>query len=1087
MANRPLPRVLVALACLALFTAAAPPSLAGPRPTVEGLTTNGRANPLGLPGAALAFGWKSVSSRRAMTQTAYEVQVGSSPGASDVWRTGKVKSPQQVDIAYGGPALVSATRYHWRVRIWDDKGVPSAWSLPAWFETGLLTPADWGPAAWIGKPAPAYEQWTDYTATVKFRLNNEAFGTFLRAKDADNAYMWQLNVGTSTDSVPMLRPHRRLNGGYALLAEVDLRPFGFTRAGLLSGDHAVAYTVQGETIRTVLDGITVDTRTVSDFSVGRPGLRTWEKESVTVTSFTATRPDGTVLAAPELAVPNPFSGGSIENHELTVTGTTDALLLGDSYEPLLRTSFRTLQGKKVAQARIYASAHGVYELTLNGRKVGDQFLAPGYTEYTKRIQSQTYDVTGLVRAGGNGLGAALGDGWWAGKVGLAGKGQYGTDLSLVARLKITYTDGTAQWVDTTPDWRWQRGPFAATDNQIGETYDARFARQGWTDAGFDDSSWQPVVVRPSDTAKLTPQPDEPVRETQVLDAVAVSKPRPGVTIYDLGQNMVGVARVKIAGKAGETARIRHAEVLNRDGTMYVENLRAATATDYYRFAADGTVSYQPTFTQHGFRYVEITGLSTPPAAADVKGVVWGSDLKRTGTLRTSHDLLNQLHSNVTWGARGNFLSIPTDTPARDERLGWTGDISIFAPTATYLSDMRAFLGKWMTDVRDEQKGSGSIPAVVPSTNGAFDESGVGWEDAIITVPHALWHAYGDTQVVRDNYEAMSRFFAYARASAGPDNLETGRLTFFTGDWLNLDDPSNQGVLGTAIWAQDVRMMADMAKAIGRDTEATEYARLYEDVRTAFTNAYVAADGTVLGNSQTGYALALGLELITDQALKAKAGTKYVAKLAESDNHLRTGFIGTPWLLVALSNIGRDDLAYALLSKEDYPSWGYEIRKGATTVWERWNSIQPDGSFGPVDMNSFNHYAYGAVADWMHQHIAGLRIKEAGYRRSVVEPHIGGGLTHAEGAIDTVYGRLANSWSSQGDKLTMTVTVPANTTAEIVIPSADAGSVRESGKPLHKAPGVLGVTQDPSRKATVVTVGSGRYSFTASRPTTSSGR
>ncbi|WP_245847862.1 alpha-L-rhamnosidase [Lentzea kentuckyensis] len=1067
------------MTCLAFFTGGPPPSTASPSAEVGGLTANGRVDPLGIPGAAPELGWQSSSSRRAMTQTAYEIRVGSAPGRADVWRTGKVVSSQQAGVSYGGPALASATRYHWQVRIWDDRGVPSGWSAPAWFETGLLSPADWGAAAWIGKPSPTYAQWTDYTSTVRFRLNNTAFGTFLRAKDANNAYMWQLNVGTSADAVPMLRPHLRVNGNYSVLAEIDLRPFGFTRAGLLAGTHTVAYTVEGSVVRTVLDGIAVDSRTVSDFPVGRPGLRTFDKESVTVTSFTATKPDGTALADTELAVPNPFTGGSLGDHELTVTGSTDALLDGrDAYEPLLRTSFRTQQGKKVAQARIYASAHGVYELTVNGRKVGDQFLAPGYTEYTKRIQSQTYDVTGLVRAGANGFGAALGDGWWAGKVGLAGKAQYGTDLSVIARLKITYTDGRVQWVDTTPDWRWHAGPFAATDNQIGETYDARLEQPGWAEGGFDDKAWQPVVQRSSQVSP-SPQPDEPVRRTEVLKTVAVTKPA-DVTIYDLGQNMVGVARVKITGKAGDTVRIRHAEVLNRDGTMYVENLRAATATDYYRFGRDGTITYQPTFTQHGFRYVEITGARTPPAAADVQGVVWGSDLRRTGTLRTSDGMLNQLHSNVTWGARGNFLSIPTDTPARDERLGWTGDINIFAPTASYLSDMRAFLGKWMTDVRDEQKASGSIPAVVPSTNGAFDESGVGWEDAIITVPYALWHAYGDTQVLRDNYEAMSRFFAYARASTGPDNLETGRLTFFTGDWLNLDDPSNQGVLGTAIWAQDVRMMAEMAKAVGRDAEAAEYARLYEDVRTAFTNAYVAADGTVLGNSQTGYALALGMDLVVGQDLKSRAGAKYVAKLAQSDNHLRTGFIGTPWLLPALSNIGRDDLAYTLLSKKDYPSWGYEIGKGATTIWERWNSIQPDGSFGPVDMNSFNHYAYGAVADWMHQNIGGIRIKEAGYRRSVIEPHLGGGLTHAEGSIDTVYGKLSNAWSLNGTALTMTVTVPANTTAEIVIPTADARSVTESGRPLRSAAGVLGVVQDAAGKVTV-TAGSGRYVFTARVP------
>ncbi|WP_307793215.1 family 78 glycoside hydrolase catalytic domain [Amycolatopsis sp. MtRt-6] len=1067
--------ILLGLAFLPGTSAAAP---GGGTATVDGLTTNGRVDPLGIPGAAPVFGWQISAARRAVTQTGYELEVGRSPQAAGGWRSGRVASAQQVDVAYGGPALASGTRYFWRVRVWDDRGTPSRWSAPAWFETGLLTAADWGPAAWIGKPAPAYDQWTGYTVTETFRLNNLAFGTFLRARDLGNAFMWQINVGDSATSVPMLRPHRRVNGDYAVLAEVDLRPFGFTRAGLLTGTHTVAYTVEGTTIRTTLDGVVVDTRTAADLPSGRPGLRTYGTESVTVRKFTVTKPDGTVLADPEFAVPNPFTGGSVGNGELTVTGNTDALLAGrDTYGPLLRTSFATTPGKRVAQARVYASAHGVYQLTLNGRKVGDQYLAPGYTEYARRIQSQTYDVTGLVRAGANGFGAALGDGWWAGKIGLAGKGQYGTDLALVARLKITYADGSVQWVDTTPSWKWATGPFAATDNQLGETYDARLEQPGWADAGFDDSAWAPVVVRPSDTAKLAPQPDEPVRETQVLATKAVTTPAPGVTVYDLGQNMVGVARVKITGKAGDTVRLRHAEVLNPDGTMYVANLRAATATDYYRFAKDSTITYQPTFTQHGFRYVEVTGLATPPPAADVQGVVWGSDLRRTGTLGTSDGMLNQLLSNVAWGARGNFLSIPTDTPARDERLGWTGDISIFAPTASYLSDMRAFLGKWLTDVRDEQKPTGSIPAVVPATNGAFDESGVGWEDALITVPYALWHAYSDTRVLRDNYDAMSRFFAYARASAGPDNLETGRLTFFTNDWLNLDDPSDQGVLGTAIWAQDVRMMAEMAAAVGRTAEAAEYSRLYEDVRAAFTKAYVAADGTVLGGSQTGYALALGMELITDPALRAKAGEKYVAKLAQSDNHLKTGFIGTPWLLPALTNIGRDDLAYTLLSKKDYPSWGYEIGKGATTVWERWNSIQPDGTFGPVDMNSFNHYAYGAVADWMHQNIGGIRIKEAGYRKSVIEPRVGGGLTHAEGAIDTVYGRLSNAWALTGDGLTMTVTVPAGTTAEVVIP---AGNVTESGKPVRWAPGVSSVTYDAGKKATVVVVGSGTYRFRAPR-------
>ncbi|WP_255410297.1 family 78 glycoside hydrolase catalytic domain [Amycolatopsis sp. CA-128772] len=696
-----------------------------------------------------------------MTQTAYELEVGRAPGTADVWRSsGRVASARQVDVGYGGPAPASGTRYSWRVRVWDDRGTPSPWSRAAWFETGLLTAADWGQAAWIGKPTPAYDQWTDYTVTETFRLNNLAFGTFLRARDANHAYMWQINAGDFPASGPYLRPHRRLDGDYAVPAEVDLRPFGFTRAGLLAGTHTVAYAVEGTTIRTTLDGVVVDTRTVAGFPSGRAGLRTYGTQSVTVSAFTVTRPDHPVLADAEFAVPHPFTGGRIDHGELTVAGATDALLTGcDADEPLLRTAFRTTPGKRVAQARVYASAHGVYQLTLNGRKVGDQYLAPGCTEYAKRIQSRTYDVTGLVRAGANGFGAALGDGWWAGKIGLAGKGQYGTDLALVARMKITYTDGSVQWADTTPDGKWRAGPSAATDNQLGETYDARFGQPGWADAGFDDSAWAAVVTRSSDTSKLVPQPDEPVRETQVLATKAASTPQPGVTVYDLGQHMVGVARVKLTGKAGKTVRLRHAEVLPARLPL-----------------------------PRGHRLGDAAARRRRP------GRRLGSDLRRTGTLGTSDGLLNQLLSNVSWGARGNFLSIPTDTPARDERLGWTGDIDIFAPTASYLSDTRAFLGKWLTDVRDEQKSSGPIPAVVPSTNGAFDESGVGWDDALITVPYAVWHAYGDAQVLRDNHDAMSRFFAYARASAGPDHLETGRLTFFTDDWLNLDDPSDQGVL-----------------------------------------------------------------------------------------------------------------------------------------------------------------------------------------------------------------------------------------------------------------------------------------------------
>ena len=1068
-------RLLVLLALLAGLVGVPAGAASAAAPSVSHLTANGRVEPLGIPGDTPVFGWVSNSLDRNVTQSAYQIQVGSTPGASNLWDSGQVMSDRQVNVAYGGPALTAGTRYHWRVRVWDQTNAVSAWSSSSWFETGLLSPADWGDAAWIGKSAQAYADWTDYTTTVTFDLNAVAFGAFLRAGDLGNAYMWQINVGTAATDTPKLRPHVVTGGAYSVLAEVDLRDFGFTRAGLLDGSHTVAFQTTGDIVRTTLDNVLVDTRTLSNRRSGRVGVRTHGDESATITALRVTRPDGTVLAAPDFRS-NPFDGGTLSSGRLTVQGVSSLIFSGQDTEPLLRTRFTTAPGRTVQSARVYASAHGVYQLSINGRKVGDQFLAPGYTEYAKRIQSQTYDVTSLVAAGANGFGAALGDGWWAGKVGMAGKGSYGHDLALVARLRITYTDGSVQWVDTGSGWKWAPGPFVATDNQLGETYRAALLPAGWNTAAYDDSSWQSVALRPSDTAKLSPQPDEPVRETEVLDTIRVTTPASGVNIYDLGQNMVGVPRVTITGRAGDTVRLRHAEVLNRDGTMYTANLRGAAATDYYTFAADGTVTYQPTFTQHGFRYIEMTGLATLPPATDVKGVVLGSDLPRIGTLQTSSSLLNRLHSNVSWGARGNFLSIPTDTPARDERLGWTGDINIFAPTAAYLSDTRAFLGKWMLDVRDEQYGNGAVPAVVPSTNGAFGMAAVGWEDAIITVPYSLWNGFGDLKAVQDNYPAMKRFFDYARASAGADHLETGRTDFFTNDWLHLGDPTDQGVLGTAIWAQDVRMMAEMARATGRTAEAAEYESLYQSVRQAFTNAYVAADGTVRGGSQTGYALALGKGLITDPARERLAGERFVAKLALTDNHLRTGFIGTPWLLPALTRIGRIDLAYQMLLKETYPSWGYEIRNGATTIWERWNSIQPDGSFGPVDMNSFNHYAYGAVADWMHQNIAGISPAEPGYRKSVIAPLPGGGLTSGRGTLQTVYGTLGSSWQQATDGLIMNVTVPVNTTAEVRVPSSGVSAVTEGGAALTGRPGIRSVRYDAGRSVTVVTVGSGTYAF-----------
>jgi alpha-L-rhamnosidase len=741
--------------------------------------------------------------------------------------------------------------------------------------------------------------------------------------------------------------------------------------------------------------------------------------------------------------------------------------------------------KRVRSARVYASARGIYMLSINGQRVGDQYLAPGWTDYSKRIQAQTYDVTALLRPGRNVIGAALGDGWFRGKVGLGWNKVYGDSLAFIAKLHVTYEDGSTATFVTGDHWRCSPGPFVQADLQDGEIYDARLEQRGWDGVNFDASTWAAAAVVANDTDKLVPQPDEPVRATGTLTARTRTMPAPGEYVYDLGQNMVGVARLRLTGKQGQTARIRYAEELyrlgERRGRLYTDNFRSAKVTDTYTFARDGSITFQPTFTQHGFRYIEITGLDTPPETQEVQGVVLGSDLPHTGDLQLSHPMLDQLVRNIRWGQRGNFLSIPTDTPARDERLGWTGDISVFAPTASRYQDTRAFLSKWMDDVRDSQRADGNIPAVVPQPRNEFGETGVGWSDAFITVPYAVWRATGDTQIVRRNWDAMQRFYRFVHDSATLDGdlLEGGRSSWFSGDWLNLEAVERleeHRVIATAYFAENTRMMAEMAAALGETDQAAHWAALVPRIREAFVAAYRSPDGSIYTGTQTVYAMALGMDLICDPRQRAETADKFVAKLAADDYHLRTGFLGTPWLLPALSRIGRNDVAIRLLLNEDYPSWGFEIRMGATTMWERWNTIRADGEFGPVNMNSFNHYAYGAVADWMFANLGGVQVVEAGYKKSRIAPLVASsGLNHVRCSHRTPYGLLVSEWRIVDGELRLSVTVPVNTTAEVVIPTASAHAVREENVPAVSARGVERSAFKDGHLTLLV--GSGDYEFT----------
>ncbi|MEV4656867.1 family 78 glycoside hydrolase catalytic domain [Micromonospora sp. NPDC049301] len=1047
--------------------AAAP---AAPALTVTGLTTERATEPIGLDVAKPRLGWRIEATTRGVLQESYQVRVATSADRlhdADVWDSGRVRSRQSTLVPYAGPQLRPRTRYAWQVRVWDTTGRDSGWSAPASWETGVRGGDGWG-ADWIGMPSPT-ETWTDYTVQTTVRLERDAAGIFLRARGAANSYMWQFSI---TGGSAKLRPHVRVDGAWTLLKEVPLG--GVVPADKLTTPHTLRITAAGDTITTWVDGTQVDVTRSTAHRAGSVGLRTNGVETGVFSDFSVTSGSDTLFAAPLTDGENPFGAGTATAGGLRVTGDTEAMLTALDANPLLRRGFRV--DGTVARARIYATALGVYQLSLNGQRVGDHELAPGWTDYDKRVQYQAYDVTAQLRAGDNALGALLGDGWYAGSIAWFGTDNYGSRPHLSAQLMIDYTDGRSETIGTDGSWRATAGPFRQSDLIHGETYDARRLPADWDRPGFDDSGWSPATVDDVDaTDRIVAQVDPPVRVTQELRAKALTQPTPGTWIVDLGQNMVGKLRLKVNGPAGTTVRIRHAEVLNPDGTAYTANLRTARATDHYTLRGGGAEVYQPTFTFHGFRYVELTGYPGTPDLSTVTGLVMHTDGDLTSEFETSNAMVNQLHSNITWGQRGNFLSIPTDTPARDERLGWTGDINVFANTATFNMDSLTFLTKWLQDLRDAQSANGAYPDVAPRA--CCGDGATGWADAGITVPYALWQRYGDTRVIEEHYASMVRYASWLESTS------SGHLRANAGpylDWLNLDDPTPAGVVGTAYYGYSVRLLGELAAAIGRDADAARYGALSRDIAQAFVDAYVSADGTVQGDSQTGYVLAIGMDLLPE-ALRAKAADRLVDNVRRHDWHLSTGFLGTPDLLPALSDTGHLDVAYRLLLNDTYPSWGYEIAKGATTIWERWNSIMPDGSFGDVSMNSFNHYAYGAVGDWMYRTVAGIQPDNGnpGYAHLTFAPQPGGGLTSARASYRSAYGSIGSDWAldARGD-MRLRLTLPANTTATVRLPAPGRNAVTEGGRPAEQADGVRFVRMDGA--VAVYEIGSGSYSFAIDR-------
>ncbi|WP_432489508.1 family 78 glycoside hydrolase catalytic domain [Kineococcus sp. SYSU DK018] len=761
--------------------------------------------------------------------------------------------------------------------------------------------------------------------------------------------------------------------------------------------------------------------------------------------------------------PSPWSEPATVETGLLRPEEWTALAVGPAWEedpdsdrrpPLLRREFPL--DRPVRSARLHATAHGVFRLEVNGQRVGTDELAPGWTVYGERLRCSTYDVTDLLRTGPNAIGSWLADGWYRGRLGFHGghRNLYGTDLALVAQLHVVFEDGTEEVVATDEEWRAGFGPILFTGLYEGERHDARELPRGWSEPGFDDAAWSPVRTAPVDATRFVTPQGPPIRCTEELLPVSVEAGGDGRFLLDFGQNAAGRLRIRVRGEAGRTVTLTHAEVL-QDGELCTRPLRGAESRDTFTLAGGGVEEWEPAFTIHGFRYAQVEGW---PAATiepgDVVFRVLHSDLERTGEFSCSDPMVERLHENVVWSMRSNFVDIPTDCPQRDERLGWTGDIQVFAPTAAFLYDCSGFLASWLRDVEAEQLEDGTVPWYVPVIPGDFwtpPKPGAVWGDVAVLTPWVLFERTGDAGVLAAQYDSARRWVDLVERLAGPERLWNSGVQL--GDWLDpaappespADARTDRYLVATAYFAWSARHLAETARVLGRDADARRYAALADEVRDAFLAEHLREDGRLSSDAQTAYALAIRFGLLTGEQQRV-AGARLAELVREAGGRIATGFAGTPVICDALTQTGHLEEAYLLLLERGCPSWLYPVGMGATTIWERWDSMLPDGTVNPGEMTSFNHYALGAVADWLHRVVAGLAPDEPGYRSILFHPRPGGGLTSAAARHLTPYGTASIEWTLQEGGFAVTVQVPTGATGRLVLPD---GATEEVPAGTHR--------------------------------------
>lgn len=1044
------------------------------------------ASPLGLMTLQPQLSWRITTVRRGMRQSAYRIEVASSveslaSGLADLWDSGRVASDSSTGVRYGGATLTSRRRCFWKVSVWDETGVHAAESEISSWEMGLLHPGDWS-AQWLAVEDPIMRDdraaglsWirgpvaSDWQGGPGFRLRFDipaAAEGVLYVASYGEVTIW---LDGAVVEVPKGAP---LVLGPRLTGEIPVV--------LAPGTHILAIALGSPDPRLAAFGFPAGELApflrvrCSDGSIQRFNGSHWKAASSNNEGWQSTDfEDGAWARA---AVVRESRRQPWPKHKAFY----------------LRRVFQV--HKPVARARLYVTALGSYEPHLNGRRVGEGLLAPESTDFRKRALYRVYDVTEQIVRGENVVAAIVADGWYASYTVIAGRYAWGSaPRCLLTQLEITYADEVCEVIGSGTGWRIDAAPVVSAEIYDGEYYDARLEQTGWSMPGFDDSGWQQAQLATAPSVALTAHVSAPIRRTQEMQACAVTQPRPGVFVFDFGQNFAGWCRLRITGAAGSVIEMRFAELLTLEGEIDQSNLRSSRQTDTYVLKGDpaGEV-FEPHFTYHGFRYVQLSGFPGVPTAENLLGIVVHSDLDMTGTLTADNTTLQRICQNTWWSQRSNFMGIPTDCPQRDERLGWMGDANIFWDAAAFNMDIAAFSRRFMGDVRDAQAEDGAFaefsPAAYrdPPAGGAQDYSvaarafiacgpAPGWADGGVCIPWTVWQRYGDTGIIEENWAAMTRYLRLL-VDSNPDYVwRKGRGADY-GDWLALDaktpaDPTTpKDLVATAIWSHSVHCMGDMAEAISHHEEARHYRALWSRISSAFQKSFITVDGTVGNGSQTGYILALRYNLVPDH-LKREAARKLVADIQERGTVLSTGFLGTPGSLDVLADAGYSDLVYSLLLRTEFPSWGYMVSRGATTIWERWNSDVND-----VAMNSFNHYALGAVTGFIFRRIGGIAPLQPAFRKIEVRPLLDPRVKSAGAEYRSVLGRIATRWGQHsGNRFFLEVTIPPNSSAVVHLPLAHgAVEILESGKSIAGHPDIRELFREQGRA--VMEVGSGSYEF-----------